>query len=696
MTIEVKFENVLLAVGYDESESRIISVFITGESFSANDIMNKTGLSRGKVYDVLGVLVKKYVLYKDIERGGYYTINESFLNEVKLKLNTMVSVIVPSIEKVQNRSRSRDFNDIMEICVELGYKIVPVKYDEKRSESFYGRYRIFDYIIKGDFNYCLSFIDQSKENTIKMLLERKQLNPLINETRSLNCVSGIIIFDNKFKFTNRFIDEFKNKSKRYMRSNIFIRGRYGSMHYGIKNKEFLILNNTDDIKEELLEFFKEIQNMSNVIEQRINVMGEKIEDIENTILNCEVLFRNLRNPRYLGLNPSESGTKSNRNKMIRQLMIIINRIVNREKRNLDIIKSEFRKNYVEINSHIESTWSKLYIPSHNTLNNYDKILDELRYKFNAVHHEITSLLSNVINYSFSEDSFNPFIITIPFEPTEYYIENQNNAKNELSNFIQSVQTTNDTIIKFIAAEPGMGKSHIIQNFVKLHAENNKIIPIIINCTYKNDIYKNIMPKISDEKEYPDNIKQYILPIDTDISVHNMKTLTLYLQDIFSIIKSAKYDGLLIILDEFENLLRPFLTIDVDRLGIEPPIIKQLKELFNVGIPNLGIIISCRKNSCTLIEKHFGLRNFYEFVTPLETLNITSIQKIILHRYKVWNTKNIRFSKNVLLKILTITNGNARDTIKYLRELFSIASRKNKQRIDVRDLRDLSPIPLLKV
>ena len=185
-------------MGYDEIESKILSSLIKNKLLTADEIEERSGVSKSKVYQVLKVMDERGFTFKTDDRPASYFITDRFIENIEKNMDKMYYEFKGKLESVKLSTKKESFENILEIFKQNGYIINEAQPLPKQLESLIpfspGSLQpnvLFDFIAEGDLKLAISIIDKSKEKFCESLLNREEIlsHIVYSASQQLECVS---------------------------------------------------------------------------------------------------------------------------------------------------------------------------------------------------------------------------------------------------------------------------------------------------------------------------------------------------------------------------------------------------------------------------------------------------------------------------------------------------------------------------
>lgn len=695
---EKQYANIFLALGQEESEAKILSLLVKGIPLSASDIEKKTGLSRGKVYQVLASLVRKEKLYKTNDRPALYGITDHFLDLTKEKITQILEDAVPRLMRAKRRTQNQIIQETLGVFQTLGYVISEAQtsrlFDGSNPFDMGGFY---DYVADGEYRFAVSFIDETKKRHISPIVSSGYIMPVILEQQRLGCISSFLIINSDFGLAEKFIDCIKDTGEEittYRMPHLAEISRF----MGIEKQGPFIIRNSDDVAGYISQTILELHTQRALVNQEVKKIQNIIIQIERITIDSEVTARRLAEIRRYASIYSRPLQDKGLKKNLLSILKPVREIALREKRNLDLVQVDYRKFFIEINDYIESIDRRYYLPSIETINNFTQRVEKIKLSIGSIFSELRLLEREFLHsYRFRkniENFPNPFIFTIPFEPKGPFIIDQDAAEKEVIRVGKRIVDGVANTFRFITGEQGLGKSHILENLALPIFQKYNLLCIRINSPLRMDLLDCFFPFW---KKLPKDISSELRELETskDEFPSSLRNFIIVLDQLVETAISRKYKGVVFLVDEFENPFQSILLKSKGEMLIEPLPIKQLRELLTTEIPHLGFLFFCRKNACDFIQENLREKDFEKFVVTVNRLKPVEIRELIKHRYSLWGRKKPTFSSPVITEVWKMTNGNTRDILKYLRELYRYATMKKNKIITKKTLRAIEPIAFFK-
>ncbi len=696
------YPQALIALGLDASSAEILACLIKHSWSDVSYIASKTDLSKSKVYQTLKQLEAEGAVYRSRGRPARFTVAAPFLKVIQSRADKLLSQIMSTpidfpdldiqglIENVKMALEENKYKikDVPEIDVRIGFPPIP-----NVTPS-----RVFDFIAEGDYRIAVGFIDQRKSRLIREILAI-EFYPIFDLMASLlNCIDYFLIVHNDFEESDRFFEFLTEALQNYEHDRFRMAPRQ-SRYSGIEGKSPTLIRTTDDVSAIVEHTIKDLRNRRFLADRTRAKVTETLTQTEEEYLNCQVIARNI--PRILTARTGIRTLKGERlpRSPLFQFKEPILRIVQREQRNIKIVKHSYILLTVKLNDILKQMERRCYLPMTATIEKELTNLQLFLSKFKAIKYELSSLerilistSRNLILEPIRVKTINPFIFTIPYEIEPYTI-NQEDIDYSFKEFLNSILMGEVLKFRFLVGQEGIGKTHLLKYLLIPAAREMNLLPIYIECPLGADLLPNLVSKLLEKKNFPDDWKEDIEEITIEPNL-TPGDAVLILGKLESLAEEAGYKGIVVIIDEFENSLPDRLFGTPSDFGITSPIsISQLREVLQTELlTSVGVVISYRSKVHPTVRNYIGIANFNDFVYKPKPLSLKDIQKLISYRMETWNVEVPRFTPGAIEVIYERSERNTRNVIRYCRELFSIAVELKNKTVTKELVADMPPIP----
>lgn len=694
MVRRLTLEKALLAIGFSEPEAKLVLYLMENDLCSVGELIENTGLSRGTIYKNLRNLLEKgYVRKQKQGRVVRYSVTASLTEYVKKEFGEIYRLVTGRIPRRKPVESSILLRRICDVFQRNGYAIRPPSPMSKQERARYTRLgisvRFIDKIADEYFSLGISVLDASKRlEEVPRSLMRYLIE---SETRENNCLSTLVFVHTDRKDHNQIYRNLQEERFRPIERE---------PNYGIEDKPLYVFKTDQNIEDKTTIVIQEIQQRRIVTSDYIQTIKQKIGEGHELILLSNEHARRIDNL-LLTKKPFERMES-----IINELDAISNpiqQIKDREMRNIGIFRRRFSEHEVRINQYMDAIERHLFLPSLSHMKRDSLELESVLARFKPLEYELNELYSLLFRYcvSFTDDSLgkpptiNPFIFTEPYEKDAFYVDQQalSKAAHELSD---SILKDLPSFFQIIASEAGMGKTHAAMYIYAPIHKNKRIVPLYIDCPLNFDLISGVFQELTQESLFPSQFHGRVREMRRT-PPSTARDFLRFLGEINDIWGNVGYEGVLLILDELENAL-PYTFLGKEEREYQSPLaLRQLREILSQkSIESLGILVCLRSKIYPLLESTLGIENLSSFTHGLSRLNGQEFVELIEHRYQTWSVADgPEFKESAINKVIETTNGNTRDVIKYLRELFKFATRNDVHVIDINTFEKIGPIPLFK-
>jgi len=693
----VSVQKALQIIGFNDSESRIIEYMLNKDECTAEEIIEGTGLSRGTVYRALSSLNESSRITKSNTRPVIYVITSGLTEEIKKEFSNFYKAFEIKMERRKFRDERKLYNEIYISFEKCGFAIrnVPLI---KQIPGPFKAFPIPDKIADAEYSIAIFVIDKNKKIDIKYPI-MFYVDNILRYCRTLNCITAFLFIHS----------DIKNPDKLYnMLSNAInnVREIWSSRPFyeGIEGNEIFIFRTTSDIDSQIINSIRNIRQRNILIRDLVSKLKEKIE------INHELILLSQEHNRFIDeflIKTHPFSTYKSVKEGIKEITEPIQKMKNRESRNLSIFRRRFSENEVRINQYIDGIESRDYLPLIDRIENDLKELSQIESKFKPIEYELNYIRQGLFKYALElskiEDrsilpKINPFLFTEPYEKTPFYV-NQQKLEKAAHNLRNSILEESPRFFQILCGEAGIGKTHALNYIYRTIMEDKGIKTLYVDCPVSYDLFAGVFQELTQESLYPSEVSQNIRNLRRITPTVTRDFIRVF-SEISEIWKSLGYSGVLIILDELENSL-PYIIrtrvrapIDVDTYSL-PIALRQIRELFIYDryVKNMGFIIACRSRIMPLIKIALDIDNIDEFIFQPKKLSDKEFISLIKHRYDMWHINNPIFKEDAIKAITKKTKRNTRNVIKYSRALYEFAIRNKKSVITNETVTQIGPIPL---
>jgi predicted transcriptional regulator len=691
----------LTLIGLSDAEASVLSHMLKKKNCTAEQLIKDTGLSRGTVYTALSHLLRDNYIAKSGTRPVRYSATSYSLKVVRDQLNTFYKSIMSEIEK---KTVTEVRVVLQEICTTFeknGYairdppEIIPTRLMQRELIS------IIDKVAEGDYSIGIALLDKNKKLP-KLTPEHFGYDflysRLMEMSRELNCLTTFVFVHQDLKDADEWYRSFMRRNK--IRPLLF-RQEY----FGIPGEGLYVFKTSENLPEKIESAIAEIRQKRMAVQNMAVLLRQKMDQIQELILLSQGSIRSIDDI-MTGKQfqfPKEVG-----NFLLEHFQKIaepIQRIKNRESRNLAIFKRRFSEDEVRINNYLDAFERRIYLPKAEVLEKDIAEMEMLLSKFTPIEFELSDLSSNLFNYAINvieahprkEVAINPFLFTEPYEPENFFVNEDSFVKAALE-LRKSIIEGLPSFFQLVTSEAGMGKTHALKYIYSPLMEKAGIKPIYIDCPLNYDLLAGIFHEITQESNFPETVKGTIRSLRRQ-APSTPREFIKFIREIVDIWLSLGFRGVVIILDELENSL-PYIYLekaeDIKEYK-DPLAFRQLREtLSSRPVDNLGFVLSCRDKIYPLLAASLKIENISKYTHTPETLSLEQVQELINHRYQMWSVKiGPEFTNEAIEEIMKAVNKNTRDIIKYCRELFKFAMRNRLKKVKRETVEKIGLIPLFR-
>ena len=685
----------LQVIGFSESESRIIEYMLDRTTCTTSEIIEGTGMSRGTVYKALSGLVSTGRISKTRTRPVTYSITRGFSSEIKKEFTSFYKSFSKRISQKGVIERRKIALEVYQSFEKNGFAIrdvPPIDYRRFR----YPVAQIFDKIADAEYSIAISIMDKSKkiEEDYPLFVLADQIQ---TTCRRLNCITAFIFIHGDRRDFEKFYKELSSISGRYRR-------RAGLERYyeGIEDRPFYLFKTTVELENATTNAIREIRERHLIVRDLVSKLREKTAANHELVLLSQEHIKTIEDFLVRAYPFSDSRTVR---KALRELSEPIQRIKNRESRNLQIIRRLFSEYEVRTNQSIDRIESRTFLPSVESIKNEISELEQFQEKFKPIEYELNYLRQGLFKYAMELSKakpkdvwtrINPFLFTEPYEKTPFYA-NQKRLEKAALDLSDSILKELPAFFQVLIGEAGIGKTHCLKYIYEPIMQKRRIKTLYVDCPVSYDLFAGVFQELTQEILYPKAVAPAIRNLRR-VTPTVTREFTRVLSEIVEVFNKLDYQGVLVILDELENSL-PY-VIRTRRTSNEreysPPIaLRQIRELLtsDISTPNMGFVIACRSRIFPMLEASLEMENLKEFTYQPEVLSSKELIEIVEHRYEMWNVNKPTFDEGAIKEIADKTKGNTRAVIKYCRALFEFGRRNKLERISREDVKKIGPIPM---
>ncbi len=678
----------LQTLGYSLEESQVLLCLLDNGLGTIDELESKTKLITTVIQNTLQKLQDEgLVELIDIEPTTY-VVTPKFAGKSASQTEELYKLFIAQIEAIVSRERDI-LDEIKNIFMSLGY-VIKAPLTEPGALRAPSRLRrvglTYDFIAESYYRIGVMLLNQDKW---LLLQERLPSRLMITQlTSSLeqqnNCLTSFIFLG---------VDVQRPEEAIQALNEIRMRTSRWSRERGIENQAFYTVSVFPDMEGQVKSLAGEIRQKRKIVESVYTEIETALAEVDDMVAGIETTSSFL-DKLLFGEEPFTRFLPD-----IGEIAEPVQSALSREMRNHRLFRRQYEEERIQIRRWRDAFESRVYLPEIDSVQDYLKRIQALKEKFLPIRFELR-LYNEFVFTSMREKErkWNPFMFTEPYEPEGITI-NQEALKKQAQKFANSIRDGLPGNINFVMGSTGMGKTHMLKYvYVPLLREND-IWPIYVDCPVKYDLVKSVCQEILQDRNFPEEVLGYLPGLrDKDYST-TQDVIDLILRINSLVVRTNNARGVVLLLDELENTVpyRYYTVPDVkQRLEEEPLALRQLREILQHDYrERIGFVIAFRKQALPMVEQSLRMTNFRAFVREPKQLGLKDVRELILHRYKTWSAKEIRFSDECLKGIVEITEGVTRDIIKYCRELYSYAIGKKHKRITRRTLQQVGTIPLFK-
>jgi len=688
-------------IGYSDSEALIMEYLLDRGEAAADEIINETKLSRGTVYKVLSSLVDWGKINKTNNRPVIYYLTGVVKEDITNEFNDFYKTVIEKLTIKRDISKDKLYSDIYRVFENNGFVLRNVSLNKSLFERITRYFPMPDRIAEAEYSIAIYIIGKDKNIDVGVP-PFVYLDNIKYTLRMLNCITPFIFINSDRKDSKIIYNSLSEISSGKERIPIRQIGVYND---GIEGNEIFLFDINDDIEKKITNSIREIRQRHMLVRDLIIKLREKIE------LNQELVLLSQEHIRYVEdflLKMEPFSQNENVQLGIKEISEPIQRMTNRENRNLSIFRRKFSENEVRINQYIDRIESRRYLPMIETIEKDISELSQIELKFKPIEYELNYIRQGIFKYALELSQIkekkllpgiNPFLFTVPYEKIPFYA-NQKILEKAAKEIAISINENLPNFFQILCGDAGVGKTHALKYiYEKIMAEKG-IKSLYVECPVNYDLLSGIFQELTQDSIYPNEVVQ---------SVRNLRRITptatrdyiRVFSEISDIWKKIGYSGILVVLDELENSL-PYIFRTNSRIeaSIEdiyrlPIALRQIREIFKYDrfVDNMGFVVACRSRILNMLKNALDIENLNDFVYQPEKLNTKEFLEVIEHRYKSWNIDSPIFDEVSITEISRKTNSNTRNVIKYCRALYEFAKRNNISIIDKKIVENIGPIPL---
>ncbi len=681
------FVKALQAAGQSETDAKILSFLIIHGVSSAHDIIENCGLSKGTVYTSLQKLQDYGFVIETEKRPAKYQVSNQLVDNVKTEIEGLSRFIIKKVDEIKIPETREVLENIKKIFEANNFILErPQRTDVRMKDKlFHDSVYLtlpYDYVAHREVSIGIIFLDKNKIKKYGILEGEYGFYRMFDIIRHQNDEYQLIT---TFLFIHADPSQVPRIEKTLNRLNSAF-----TIEGPSKRPWRIFFTNQKDLEYQVSKSISDIRSQKLIVDQMVGEIKAKLNQIDEAVVMSK-LFDLLISDFITGEYPDKRAEELSISKIVEP----IQDIAAREMRNLSVSNRRYMEMAVRIYGYLDSIERKVFLPSMSYLENDVKQLNLLISKFEPIEYELEKLHSEMIHFVDS-GKLNPFIFTEPYD-LERNVVDQEKMKEIAEDFSNTIKKGLPNFIRFIIGEAGVGKTKILKHVFKDRLEEQGIGTVYVDCPVSFDLTKCICDELLQEDNFPPDMRN-IIRVYRKQRPETTREILHLLEEITEIILKMKKNGFVLIIDELENTL-PYISPSIDRTfpSQRPLALRQLSEILeNRTSKNLGFLIGCREGVFSHVKENLGIVNAEKFVYNLEKLNSGNVNELIETRYRTWSIEDgPGFSKTSIDEIIRRTNGNTRNIIKYLRELYDYSQKEKKSAITEADIQRIGEIPLFR-
>lgn len=679
----------LQVTGLGISEATVLTKMINQHIDKPSQLVTNTGLSRGTVYSSLERLVQEGYVAKNETHPVTYSVVSGTLQKVTAELDK-VKKSLARVSLAKTIESPKALEEISKAFERIGFIIRELPPNSIKRQRRPLRIRR---VAEGEYAIGILIFDKGANRVVKG--EQYSIPLQIIENQALvGAITTFVFMHPDFKECTTLFNTLRSWIRRRAEFPPFPR----SSGRGIIGRPFFVFRTTDDIHEEITGAVSEIRRRRIAAAELMRRLKDQLSQAEQLIDACREHGRDIEEMilgKYRPFEPFSAISKE-----ITKISDPVGRIRNRENRNLQIFKNRFNRISVEVDNYIDAFERRAFLPSSFRLELDSRELETVVSKLTPIEFELNDLRENLFSYAASftfsakekrRVPLNPFMFTEPYEKDNFFVD-QEDTNRRAPDLAHAIVGAGPNTFQIITGPAGCGKTHALRYIYEPTMEKNNVKTFYLDCPVSYDLIEFLSKELMHEsyysKDYSESIR--VLRKSTPQTVREFSAMVTKIRDI---LRNAGNKGILIEIDELENML-PYPEERRYDEGRRPALaLRQLQELLSRPVDNVGYVISCREKVYPMISQSLGIINIEDFTVRPHELTTNDLERIISRRYAVWNVDGPPFSQNVIAEIIRKVDGNARNSIRYCRELFKFVTRNNLSKIDEKTLKDVKEIPV---
>ena len=684
----------LQTLGYSLEESQVLLFLLDKGLGTIDELESETKLITTVIQNTLQKLQDEgLVELIDIEPATY-VVTPRFARKSAYQTEELYKLFMAQVEAIVSRKRDI-LDEIKNVFMSLGY-VIRAPLTEPGAVRVPARLRrvglTYDFIAESYYRIGVMLLNQDKWSLLQERIPSRLMIPELTSSlqQQNNCLISFIFLG---------VDVERPEEAMRELDTIRMRARRWSRERGIENEAFYVVYVSEDTEGQVKSLIREIRQKRKMVENTYaeiqTTLGE-IDDMISGTGSARSLFDFITSrPSFLGPSFLQAFGK---------IAEPIQSITSREMRNHHLFRRQYEEERIRIIRARDAFESRVYLPDIDSTQDYLERFQALKEKFSPIEYELRQLYQELLvlarpQFEEAEEiKWNPFMFTEPYEPKGITI-NQEALKKQAQRFVNSLTDGLPGNINFVMSSAGMGKTHMLKYVYFPLLKKNDVWPIYVDCPVKYDLVKSVCQEMLQDRNFPEEVLGHLPGLrEKDYSTTlDMIDLILRINALLVDMHNAK--GVVLLFDELENAIpyRYYTTPAVrQRIEEEPLALRQLREILQYSYgERIGFVIAFRQEVLPIVGQSLRMTNLRPFLREPKQLSLKDIRELILHRYKTWSAKEIRFSDACLREVIKITEGVTRDIIKYCRELYGYALRKDHKRITTRTLHQIGTIPLFK-
>lgn len=675
------------ALGYSLEESKVLLHLLSNRLGTIDELKSETSLTTTVIQDTLQKLQDEGLVELVNREPQTYMVTSKFARESASQTEELYKALITEVEAIVSGKRDI-LDEIKNAFMSLGY-IIKAPLTELGSQRVPPHLRgvglMYDFIAESYYRVGVLLLNQDKWS---LLEERSSFPYLLAELtysfeQQNNCLTSFLFFGPDIQRPEQAM-RILDKSRL---------GRRWPRERGIEKQPFYAIEVSEDMEDKVKSVIAEIRQKTKMVESIYVEIDTALAEADEIITATET-FRLLLDSFLSGRAPFPGLPD------IGEIVEALQSTIGREMRNQRLFRRQYEEERVQIRRWRDKFESRIYLPEIDTAQDYLERIQALKEKFLPIQFELGKLVDEVMFATGREreQEWDPFMFTEPYEPEGITI-NQEALKKQAQKFVNSIRDGLPGNINFVIGSAGMGKTHMLKYvYVPLLREND-IWPIYVDCPVKYDLVKSVCQELLQDRNSPQEMLGYLPGLREKDYSTTLDMIDLILKINALLVKTHNAKGIVLLLDELENSIpyRYYTTPAVrQRIEEEPLALRQLREILQHSYgERIGFVIAFRRAILPVIEQSLRMTNIRAFLREPKQLSLKDMRELILHRYKTWSAKEMRFSDACLREVAEITEGVTRDSIKYFRELYRYAIREQHKQITRRTLHRIGEIPLFK-